>query len=280
MVARCSYCGCILTYRAHPIQEGLATKAQRAAIFAEAGASGDRSGVRDRLADYGYREVWGILSQCPGCGVEGSRFNPFYQRREVAEAVVAKQNRAADSAEAVEAAAHWREEVRRRAVLSARLFANLLLFRFPEWKPYLLTVPAEEERNEGEWIGVKWDCALIARIPSENPSVDALLLVLVRPDEVSIEWGDILHNSVSLTWDTENTSLSDLQKAVNSLEQMVSERIFFIVYYSDGERIGGGYALGSANEPLEWPDGVDRIIHRSWLGTYERVMTAEEDAPV
>lgn len=273
IIARCDYCGCVLKSRAQRSRASLATREQQRAIIEEAYAAKDWASIRPRLAAHGHRVFWTIAFTCPGCGMRGDRFTPEHTQPE-AEAVAAVQNRAAETARAAQEAAGWSHEVRRRLLRDARHFADLLLSRFPEWERHLQFVDPDPTLGpEGEVIS-EWDCALVAKIPSENPRVDAALEVKLFCREVRPSWGDFWHCHVSARPGIEGDNTEHLSQAVELLEAIVTERLLIGVCYRDGRPAGGGSLRLGAELPPWLTDparsGDDRTVLRSWRGTYDR----------
>jgi hypothetical protein len=273
---RCHYCGCLLTYSAAPLRKSLATREQQRAIF-EA-ASPDAEAVRDQLAAFGHRTVWIISYRCPGCGMLGSHVGTTYSRPE-AEAIAAAQNARAQSREAVREAADWRQEVSRRAENDARCFARLFSTRFPEWAPHLRLVMPEGDSAGADERDLEWDCALIARIHSANPRVEAALVVRVLCRQVRVCWGDFWHTHLF----AEGTGSADpehLHRAISEIEALCTETIITCAGYRNGALVSGYITHPGGDPSLPWnvldpghPACAHQVVLRSWRGTYDRVLS-------
>lgn len=278
--ATCGYCGCVLRFRAVRDKKSLATSEQRREVTREFLATRDGEAYRARMAAIGYVEVWTLSRECPGCG-RRTAGGPSYAQA-AAEALAAVQNQAAETPEALHVAVHWREEVRRRSEQDARAFRTLLLAGHPDWEPYMVPIPGPipgEERKEP-----RWDCALLVRVPSPNPSVEHPLQAQVLGGEVFLTWIAPWHVHIGFAerWpDPEH-----LREAAELLEGIVTERTA-IVLYCRGESViaGGQMAAGGAlphwsTVDIEQPDGgEERIVVRSWRGTYDRVVEPKATPP-
>lgn len=267
MTGRCPRCGCLQTYRATPQKESLATPEQRHALLAEIRDSADWQLLGQRLRGYGYRQVWGIGFQCPGCSRSGGSFRPEYSRAE-AEAISAEQNRLAEAPAALEEAGRWRQVVRRRAEFEARTLANLLPTHVPEWASYFQFIGPSEGG-----AALEWDCALLALIPSANPDVAAPLEVRGLCGEIRLTWGQFWHTHVERHWNADVDDLSHIQRAVEQLASLATEQSQIVVIYRNGGPVSAGCIRVGADLPA-WVtraqvNSEDTVI-RSWRGRYDR----------
>jgi len=267
VIRRCGRCGCLLTFRATPQKESLATAEQRHALLAEIRDSRDWKLLGKRLRGFGYREVWGIGFRCPGCTRSGASFRPEYSKAD-AEAISAAQNRQAEAPAALEAAGRWRQEARRRAESEALSLAKLLSNRVPEWACHLqFSEPSDIS------AALEWDCALLARIPSANPVVEAPLEARVFCGEIRLSWGNFWHTHVERFWDADVDDLGHVQRAAELLVSLSAEQSLVVVSYRDGVPVAAGCIPVGA----EFPPWVKRarsdagiVVIRSWRGSYDR----------
>lgn len=277
MIERCSYCGCLLTYRAGATSESLATPEQRRALADEARATSNWPLIRERLAACGKREFWSHCYSCPGCGRRGGWFRPAYTQEE-AEALASAQNRKAETDAAAEEVANRRDEVRRRASRDARYFATLLLARFPEWEPRLeFKDPSSKAGGEGSYL--ERDCALLIRFPGENSEVRQPLEVRVLCGEVLLGWGSFWHTHVFRPEEAGGEDFAHLHEAIDLLVNIVTEQVLFGLRCREGQPVSGGCFPLGADLPA-WlrrsqSVGDDPPVLRSWRGTQDRVLLSE-----
>lgn len=275
---RCSYCGCVLAYKASYTKQSLATPRQQKAILDEVvathGWEGFRENVKQRLAPYGYHEAWVLKSMCTGCGGWRLPSKPEYSQAE-AEAIAAERSRAAETDEARHEAADWRNEVRRRAKRDARLFAELLLARFPEWEPYVRFVGPQEPGDPPD--SLQWECALEARVPCPNPAVAAPLTIRVLGKQVLPSWFGGWHEHIERGDDAEPGDLTHLRRALELVEALVTERMAVWSRYRGDQLIAGGDSRAGGTLPSERfatiagaASDADREVWRSWRGTHDR----------
>lgn len=281
---RCNYCGCVLRYRPSLFKESLATPAEKRAILEEEQGPDRWDRVRERIAAFGHRETWGIAFSCSGCKMQGGTLRQEYSLAE-AEQVSDAQNRAAETPEALAAAAAWEQEVRRRAECDAQAFRKLLLDRFPEWEPHVRLVTAGDPAIHEGPEGLEWDCALVATIPSENPAVETPLDIRVLGAEVRPCWVDGWHHHVFRLEDATPGDPEHLRRAVKIVEDLVTERIAVTTLCRGEEMIGGGEVPAGQEPEVDWknfeiPRGAPtHLTLRSWRGTYDRVIEKVSAVP-
>lgn len=274
MIEACSYCGCLLEYQVQTINESLATPEQKRAIVDEARAAGNLDLVRERLATFDRRIAFGLSYRCPGCGRRGGYSRAAYSQEE-AEALAAAQNQRVETDAATAAVSNWREEVNHRAVREARYFSKLFLEHFPEWEETLeFVTPSEVMTNQHDSY-LERDCALLIRIPAENPEVGLPLEILVLCSEVHLRWGKFWHTHLERLEGVAGENCEHLHQAADLLMNIIREQVIFGVRYRDGRPVMGSCFPVKAELPLllqRGSDGSDRLVIHSWRGTYDRVL--------
>lgn len=243
----------------------------RSALLDEFGKA-DIKTISERHAAYGYRFYWTIRYSCSGCSSSHTPFNHKYLKEE-AEAIAAEQNRFAETPESKEEAANWRLRVRGYAEEEVGRFREMLLSRYPDWLPFAKFVTSEEALE----AKMRWDCALLVRVPSQNPAVEKPLEIWVSHREVLVSWVDGWHIHVEPRFNEEEEApLTYLNTALECIEAVVSEKRIVGTQLRQGKITGGFSLTPDGTMPDQWM-GVnleegDSIRLRSWRGTYDEVI--------
>ena len=268
---RCHYCGCVLRWKPLRNQVSLASPEERKRLADQYLADRDLAAYKERLAAFGYEEHWGIDWKCLGCGGCGGSYTPRYTFDEAA-LLADNQNQWVETPEAAAEAEVWRDAVRRRANDEADRFAELLGERFLDWLPYFERFP--------EAPGTIREPAAELRIRSENPAVADPFGVQISCGEALLHWFGGWHEHYHRV--PETTELhAHLDVAVTALEKFRAEQVWARATYRDGKVGAGGsvtpemdlYEALTRCVPKEGP-GPDRIVIRSFRGTYDRVFEA------
>lgn len=254
MQTNCSYCGCLLRYRARTVERFLVSPEQRRKIIKRIVQENlSREASRSLLAADGIQLVWGLSFACPGCGSTGAWGKEY--TREDAQRRAEEQNVLVETPEARHAAEHWEDEVGRRTAEDSRNFGQLFAERFPQWDACL-----EPRENEG----------LLVKIPSENAAVTEPLHLETKNGEVLIQWLDGWHVHVCRRERDGPGSLEHLYRALDTLAQLVDEELVTVVSFVEGRLVGGGTVF--PRQELEWRGKIDRVQLRSWRGSHDRIV--------
>jgi hypothetical protein len=236
--------------------EYLATPEQRAPIMEAARADKNWKAVPAKLAPFGTRTVWVIHRKCSGCGSLSTHYQDCFENQDDAEQAVAKHNELLETPEAKYQAEHWKEEVARRIAVDSQNFATLFCARFPHWSACL-------EPTEG--VGLK------ISVPSENPSVELPLGIEIKNGEVLVYWVDGWHFHIFRQDNQELGSTEHLERALDDIEALITEKTVPVAMGWDGIMRGGGTYLPGTE--IEWKGAIDQMQFRSWQGTYDQFLT-------
>lgn len=251
MESVCNYCGCPFRYKVTTMSPSLAPRALWSKLAH--GPESAAAALRAEIQSYGYRTSWHLSYTCTGCGMIGTWGEELTQ--EEAEQWVAEKNALLETPEARYAAEHWEDEVNRRIAEDSQNFARLFVERFPQWSPFL-------ERSGGDGQGLR------VTIPSENPAIPVALGIEVKNAEVLIWWIHGWHVHVYRERSEKPGSLSHLNRALDTLRDLVDEKIVTVASFVEGKPMGGSTIF--AGQETKWRWKIDRVQLRSWQGSYDR----------
>jgi hypothetical protein len=145
----------------------------------------------------------------------------------------------------------------------SRTFARLLFQRFPQWKElagtYSVGAPGLQET------------LLEVRVPSANPQVATPVTIqtTANPQEVVIYWMDGWHRH-HIRWGDQSEA-THLLEVVEIIGRLVSEQdLVYYVYRDEHGSRGGTVAHGAETPQWAIPNAGERLVIRSWLGTYDQ----------
>ncbi len=144
-------------------------------------------------------------------------------------------------------------------------FAQRLFARHPEWREY--------ERRVLEGPEDDLSCYLHVEVPSENPAVDVPLHVYTsRLREVTVAWMDGWHMHIAPWPGQANEEHYD--EALRRIDAVVLEEVVIGLGYKDVRLVSSVNIPTGTDVPARWADTRDRIVLRSWRGTYDRTIEA------
>ena len=251
MKLHCDYCGCPFRFQVTTMAPSLAPRPLWTKLFYA--SEPEKTALRAEVESYGHRTSWHLSYTCTGCGLIGTWGEELTQAE--AEQWVTEKNTHLETPEARYAAEHWEDEVNRRIAEDSQSFARLFVERFPQWRDCL-------EPSQVSGVGLR------VTIPSENPAISEPLGIEVKNAEVLIWWINGWHVHVYREDSEEPGSLAHLNQALDTLTDLVDEKIVTVASFVEGKPMGGSTIF--AGQEIEWRWKIDRLQRRSWQGSYDR----------